>query len=249
MSRKALVLTLITATLLLFSLSSVSAQTIDDVSDPGILPDSPFYFLQDWWQDVRLFFTTNPTAKAELNLKYASQDVLAYQQLAQTANQELLDKIMNRYQNRIKEANNWMSQAKEQGSDISKTANKLKDSTKKQVEVLAAVYNQAPETARKGLKTVIENTSKEVASSLEAAVGSTESLDFSQSLNQAINNMGLDSKLQIQEKSQNENSGSNNINSGNLESNQGSDTGGADNSVKGNNNPDNSNSTNSKSER
>ena len=31
-----------------------------EVKEPGLLPDSPFYFVKNWWRGLRLAFTFDP---------------------------------------------------------------------------------------------------------------------------------------------------------------------------------------------
>jgi len=46
------------------------------VSDPTILPNSPFYFLKNWGRGMRSFFTFNPVKKAELKLRFANERLI-----------------------------------------------------------------------------------------------------------------------------------------------------------------------------
>jgi len=43
------------------------------VSNPGVLPTNPFYFLKEWGRGVRLIFTFNPVDKANFELKIANE--------------------------------------------------------------------------------------------------------------------------------------------------------------------------------
>jgi len=42
-------------------------------SDPGITPDSPFYFLDTAWETVRINLENNQTRRAELALEFADE--------------------------------------------------------------------------------------------------------------------------------------------------------------------------------
>ena len=51
------------------------AVTIEDlgIEDPGLLPTSPFYFFKEWGRGVQSFFTFNPIAKVELELRFTNE--------------------------------------------------------------------------------------------------------------------------------------------------------------------------------
>lgn len=55
--------------------------SIGGVSDPGILPSSPFYFLKGISRSVQYAFTSPSDDKAALKLRYANQDALAIRAL------------------------------------------------------------------------------------------------------------------------------------------------------------------------
>lgn len=44
-----------------------------EISDPGILPTSPWYFLKEWGRGIQLFFTFNPVDRAKLELKFTNE--------------------------------------------------------------------------------------------------------------------------------------------------------------------------------
>jgi hypothetical protein len=60
-----------------FALSPVHASVQADVSstvsavsyNPTLLPTSRFYFLKEWWRDIKVFITRDPAKKAELELQ------------------------------------------------------------------------------------------------------------------------------------------------------------------------------------
>ena len=70
----ALLLTLFLITGLAYA--QEKSQPIPDssvIENPGILPTNPFYFLKEWRRGFQRFFTTNPVAKAELELKIVNE--------------------------------------------------------------------------------------------------------------------------------------------------------------------------------
>ena len=57
--------------------------TIGDISDPGILPDSGFYFIKSWGRNLQLMFARTDAERARLMLKYTSEDALALEKMYQ----------------------------------------------------------------------------------------------------------------------------------------------------------------------
>ena len=48
-------------------------ETETTLPDPGITPDSPFYFIDQWGKSISLAFTFNAQEKAEKALRYADE--------------------------------------------------------------------------------------------------------------------------------------------------------------------------------
>lgn len=79
--------------------SNVLAQ---DETEPKTLPNSPFYFLKDFWRQARLTFTFNAVKKAELRLQFANEMLIEAKKLAEkTDNQELFQKAIDKYERQM----------------------------------------------------------------------------------------------------------------------------------------------------
>src|SRR3989338_8441280 len=76
--------------------------TISDlgITNPGILPTSPFYFFKEMGRGMQGFFTFNPVAKAELQLKIANEKAAELKQVTETQpkNTEAIQKALENYQ-------------------------------------------------------------------------------------------------------------------------------------------------------
>ncbi len=72
------------------------------VSEPLILPDSPFYGLKNLWRGVSLTFTFNKVKKAEKRLQHANERVIEAQEIAEEKGDEKslarLEKVMDKYE-------------------------------------------------------------------------------------------------------------------------------------------------------
>ncbi len=55
--------------------AAANGVTLEDleVTNPGVLPTSPFYFFKEWQRGFQRFFTFNPVSRAEFELKIANE--------------------------------------------------------------------------------------------------------------------------------------------------------------------------------
>lgn len=130
----------------LFLVPFVFAQT-EDLGNPGLTPDSPFYFLDsgfDWIQ----------SSEAVADEKAA--EIVA---MAQENKVEALEKARERYEKAMQRRNRVAH------NDENKTEEVARQSGH-HLEVLADVYANAPEQAKPGLENAMENSAKAMNRSL-----------------------------------------------------------------------------------
>ena len=65
---------------LLFSGTAYAQE--EELPDPGITPDSTFYFFDNWGKNIGLFFAFGPEAKAQKALEYAEERLAEAQAIA-----------------------------------------------------------------------------------------------------------------------------------------------------------------------
>lgn len=174
--------------------------SIGEVSDPGILPDSPFYFLKGWGRVVRMFFTFDSAKKAELELRFANEDALVIEKLCEKGECELAEKFCEKFQERFQRVIQRTEQAKQKGKDIEVLIEKLKENHLRQQQVLARVLEKAPEQAKEGILKAIENSSIGLENAIENVQGKHKMEQFREELNLQIRNMGEETQLRIQER-------------------------------------------------
>lgn len=63
---------------------SNKAHEVLGLPEPGLLPDSPIYFLKDLGRGFRLFFAFDPVKKAELNAHFADEKLAELAKLSET---------------------------------------------------------------------------------------------------------------------------------------------------------------------
>jgi len=202
-------LLIISAILLLFGLTFavVPAQaqnqevvSIGEVSDPGLLPDSPFYFLKGWGRSIRSLFTFDALKKAELELKFTNEDALAIEKLCDKGECELAEKFCEKFQERFQRVIQRTEEAKQKGKDVEALTEKLKENHLRQQQVLAAVLERAPEQAKEGILKAIENSGVGLENAVERIQGKHKMEQFREELNLQIRNMGEETQLRIQER-------------------------------------------------
>ena len=193
---------------LAFSVSPVWAQgeveegavSIGDVSDPGILPDSPFYFVKGWGRAIRLVFAFNAQEKAELALRFANEDALAIKKLCDKGKCQLAGKHCEKFQEQFQRAIQGMERAREEGKDIEALIEKLKGNHLRQQQVLASVLEKVPEQAQEGILNAIENSSSGLENAVERIQGKKEMEQFREELNMQFSNVGEETRIRIQER-------------------------------------------------
>lgn len=174
--------------------------SIGEVSDPGLLPDSPFYFLKGWGRIIGMFFTFDPVKKAELELKFANEDALAIEKLCDKGECELAEKFCEKFQEQFQRTIQRIEEAKQKGKDVEALTEKLKENHLRQQQVLASVLEKAPEQAREGLLKAIENSAVGLENAIENIQGEHKMEQFGEELNLQIRNMGKETQLRIQER-------------------------------------------------
>jgi hypothetical protein len=190
-----------------FSVAPVWAQeqetetvSIAEVSDPGILPDSPFYFVKSWGRTIRSFFALNAQEKAELALRFANEDALAVKKLCDKGKCQLAEKHCEKFQEQFRRAIRWMERAREQGKDIEALIEKLKENHLRQQQVLAGVLEKVPEQAKGGVLNAIENSSFGLENAVERMQGKQKLEQFRVELNLQFSNVGEETRIRIQER-------------------------------------------------
>ncbi|MFC1980931.1 DUF5667 domain-containing protein [Chloroflexota bacterium] len=136
---------LLLVSLVLFS-SPVYAQE-DQLPEPGITPDSPFYFLDNWGKGLGLFFAFGPEAKAEKALEYAGERLAEAQAMAAEKRTQALEKATKGYEQFLSVASEKAVEATQQASkeDVSEI---VAEATGKHLTVLYELKNRLQEQER-----------------------------------------------------------------------------------------------------
>lgn len=130
------------------------------VSDPRILPDSPFYFLKNWGRGIQSFFAFSPVAKAELRLKFANEKLIEAKKLTEIKKDpEIIKKGLENYQAETRRIKLAADKIKEKAADNPRVNAFLDKFTKYQIlhhRILQKLETQVPPEVFEKIKEVRE---------------------------------------------------------------------------------------------
>lgn len=164
MKKKILTLTILS--LLLGGI--VSAQDIN-LPDPGLTPDSPFYFLERAAEAVGTFFTFGDIKKAERYANLAAERLAEVQAMAEKNKPELVEKTLERYEKQLQKAITKTEEAKNKGKNTMGVANIISEATQRHTSVLQEVLEKVPEQAKPAIEHAITVSNEENERVQEAA--------------------------------------------------------------------------------
>ncbi len=142
----------ITLALVLFAITPLLASA---ATGAGITPDSPFYFLDTFFERVDLFFTFSPEKKVKKNLAYAEERLAEAEEVAIKKKPEIVEKTMAKYEDSIATA---IENAKEltEKKKSEETLSLISENTSKHEEVLREVLTKVPDEAKSAIQKAIE---------------------------------------------------------------------------------------------
>jgi hypothetical protein len=151
MKRKKLRMILISCFLTTSLLFSGTAYAQDEeLPDPGITPDSPFYFFDTLGKNIGLFFTFGPEAKARKALQYAEERLAEAQVMADKNRVREMTRAANDFDGFMTMVNERAEEARHQGASVNITET-VALATSKHLSVLEKLKEQVPEQAREAI--------------------------------------------------------------------------------------------------
>ncbi|MDO8435931.1 MAG: DUF5667 domain-containing protein [bacterium] len=138
---------------------NIQAQDLE-VSEPGILPNSPFYFLKNWARGIQQLITFNPVKKAELNLRFTNEKLLEARKVSEkTKDPEVLKRAVENYQKEIEKLKNQTDKIKDkanQNEEVGKFLDKFIKQQTLQQRILEKLETQVPTQALEKIEIVRE---------------------------------------------------------------------------------------------
>lgn len=143
--------------LFIFTLApSVFAQTDTELPSPGLLPDSPMYFLKPLSEKVRGLFVFGEDSKALYSLTLADKRLSEAKALSDKGKNDLASTTAEQAGIENENAQEHLAKAGTEGKDVTAIVERLTVNSAKQQAVLAKVLEKAPEQAKAAIQRAME---------------------------------------------------------------------------------------------
>ncbi len=155
----------ITLLIILFALFSFCVGVLaqdNQLPDPGLTPDSPFYFLKSWKESIQTFFTFGAENKAKQFLHLAEVRLAEYQKMIEKGKTEIAQRTLEKYEKQLNHALEKADQAKETGKDVTKLKEEIGEKILKHKEILEGVLEKVPETGKERIEKGLQIALKDV---------------------------------------------------------------------------------------
>ncbi len=129
----------------------------NSLPNPGLTPDSPFYFLKSWKESVQMFFTFGAENKAKQFLHLADVRLTEYQKMIEAGKTDIALKTLKKYEKQLDQAMTKIKEAEEKGA-TAELDTMRRDGRLKQQEILKGISEKMPEAVK---KTVVEERQKQ----------------------------------------------------------------------------------------
>ncbi|HNY35753.1 MAG TPA: DUF333 domain-containing protein [Candidatus Pacearchaeota archaeon] len=161
--------------------TTITAKDLN-VAEPTVLPTSPLYFLKELGRGVQLLITFNPTKKAELKLKIASEKLIEADKLS--ADKENLDNALSNYTNSLNDLKDYVATLKQDSESSNLFLKKVTIQTFNQQKFLDQITEKQTDSSQKVFETKEKALNSLTKTSLE--LGSLGK--FKDALEEAFNN-------------------------------------------------------------
>lgn len=173
--------------------------TIQDlgVSDPGMLPGNPFYFLKEWGREVKTSLPYSSVKKAVVQLQIVNERAAEIKKLADLlpATNKAFVKSMDSYQKSIDVLNERIDSLKEFSSaETTVFLNQLADSIMKQIKLFSEIKDQVGDKNKAKLSELQEKITQIMA---DVSVKMETPSDFKCLMEQVIKNQSNNSLKEL----------------------------------------------------
>lgn len=159
---------LLASILTIFLFAGTGQAQANDLPQPGMLPDSPFYFMKGFFESIGTFFTFNDVAKTERFLNLSETRLAEAKALVEKGKSQLAERAVERYQEQMNWALAKAEQARTKGLDIDEVMAKVSEATLRHQAVLADVYEKVPEQAQPAIQRAMEASMRGYEEALKA---------------------------------------------------------------------------------
>lgn len=144
---------------------------VAELPDPGLTPDSPFYFLERISEGIGTFFTFGNLKKAERYTTLAAERIAEAKAVVEKGKPEAAKIALKRYNDQLEKALNEAEKAKAKGENIEKVTETLARATSKHLTVLERVLEKVPEVAKGAITRALEKSKDGHIKALKALAG------------------------------------------------------------------------------
>ncbi|MDO8560713.1 MAG: DUF5667 domain-containing protein [bacterium] len=157
--------------------AAVTASDLD-VSQPTLLPTSPFYFVKDWGRGIQLFFTFNSVSKAALELKFTDQKAIEAKAVAEHSpnNTRAITKALKNYEDETARLKARLLSLKDtsQNPNVDNLLNQLADRALKHEQLFENLKETVSATSSRD---ELENRKNDIADGLLRTADKLENTD------------------------------------------------------------------------
>ena len=125
--------------------------------NPGLLPGSPFYFLDTLFENIGTFFTFKDKTKAERFLSLAEERLAEAKKLAEQGKSNLAEKTVEKYQKLIDDA---LAKAQGSGTEKDDMLEKIAEATASHQNILTDISENIPEQAKEAVPNATEKSTE-----------------------------------------------------------------------------------------
>ncbi len=161
-------ISLLIISMFLFSLGTGVLAQETELPDPGLTPDSPFYFLETIAEGLVTFFTFGDLKKAERYATLAAERLAEAQAVVEKGKPEFAEKTLVRYEMQLEKSIARAEKAQAKGKNTEQVMTRVGKATSKHLEVLAEVYEKVPEQAKPAIENAMKVSLKGHEKAIEA---------------------------------------------------------------------------------
>jgi len=152
---------------LIIGTTPFTARAEEELPPAGLTPDSAFYFLDSWSEQLSLFFTFGSEKKATKALAYTQEKLAELEQLSAENKTAVMEKALGKYNQYYTLAQNTIGKIKTEGINVDQLNQKMTQTASRHQETLAKVYENAPEQAKQGLEQAMEKSQQGLLKNIE----------------------------------------------------------------------------------
>ncbi|HXF44445.1 MAG TPA: DUF5667 domain-containing protein [Candidatus Paceibacterota bacterium] len=145
-----------------FGQTSIATST-----DPGLTPDSPFYFLKVWKEQIQTFFKFGAENKARQYLHLSEIRLAEYERMIEKGKTEIAERTLEKYNKQLSRALDKIEELKEKKKDVGEFVDDLKEVSSKHLEVLERNFEKVPEVAKYGIERALDSVKKQIEEAKE----------------------------------------------------------------------------------